>query len=156
MRLLYHACLMFATKHWKAIKGQAGFPISLQATDGRGIDRRILFDEGCGELLCFLAALLIENGFEFRPHCLLLCLGNISQDVVHLVLHAALALQAGKPGLDGIQHGLIPIRDPQIDVLDTAALQVLQQIFPGLLVLSFPDGESQNLAFSRFINADHR
>jgi glycogen debranching enzyme len=53
------------------------------------------------------------------------------------VFDTALALGSGELLFNGIDHGLIFIAAPQIYLLYTTLLQLVQQVFPGLLILPF-------------------
>jgi len=125
----------------EAVKGETSVEIPFQTLDSGRVDLFVLGDEGRCFLIGFRSTGLVENGPQFWPHLLLLFLGNVAQNVVHLVLDTALALASGELQRYGIQHGLVAIGDPQVYGLHAPLLEVVQQVFPGVLVLPFAHRE---------------
>jgi hypothetical protein len=72
------------------------------------------------------------------------------------VHHTALACRRRKLLGNRIEHRLIAIAYPQANFFDSSLFQVLQQVFPRLLILAIPDPESQDLPLSGLGDADHR
>lgn len=130
------------------VEGQTRFQVALQALHGRRIDRLEPGAERRHFLVGCFTVLLVKNGPQFRPNTLLLALGHIAQDVLDLVLDAALPVRVWKATADRIEHGLMTIADPQVELLHAASLEVVQQVFPGGLVLSLADRKAQYLSFS--------
>jgi len=73
--------------------------------------------------------------------------------IFHFVFDAALARCGRKLG-DRIQHRLIAIRDPKINGFDATRL-IIEQLFPGVLVLVITDTERQNFALTIEAHANH-
>ena len=94
------------------IKGQAGGQVTLQAGDSGGISGGIFFTESDHLLFGLLAIILVEDSLEFRFHVRPLGLGNVTEDIVHLVFDAALATTVGELQFNGVEHGPVAIANP--------------------------------------------
>ena len=139
----------------KGVEGQASVQVTLEAGDGGRIGLEVLFAEGRRRLVGLCPIILVEDGLQLWLDRCALLVGHIAEHVVHFVLDAALAGRRGELALHGVEHGLVAIRDPQINLRDAAGLELLQQIFPGTLVLTLADGEGQHLARALVVDADH-
>lgn len=139
----------------EVVEGQAGGLVTLEALDRAGISRGILGDEGRPGLLGLCPRVLVENGLEFGLELGALGLRDVAQDVCQLMLATALPLGGGELERDGVEHRLMTSGDPQIDRLHPTLLEIVQQAFPGPLILAFPNREGQHLAFTGQRDPNH-
>src|SRR5437016_11936142 len=48
-----------------------------------------------------------------------------------------------------------PSTSPQANFLDSSLFEIIEQIFPGLLIFAISDAKGQDLPFARFCNSYH-
>lgn len=86
----------------EGIKRQAGVQITLEAVDGRGIDLPIFLDKSGHFPVGSRPLLLREDGFSLTSHLLALFGWHVTQDILHLMDHAALSGRFGKLSSDSV------------------------------------------------------
>ena len=64
------------------------------------------------------------------------------------MLDTPLPRAVGKLGLQGVDHGLVAIGDPEPDLFDATCPEIVQEILPGLPVLPISYGEAQRLSLT--------
>src|SRR5436305_7474315 len=137
----------------EAVKGQTRLQITLQALYCRRIDGLILLDKRRHRLISLLSAFLVEQGLQLRFDLLLLFVRYVAEHVIHLVNHTALASRGGKFLGDGVEHGLIAITHPQANLFDPTCFEIVEEVFPRLLVLAIADAKGQHLALTSSADA---
>src|SRR5690349_8905878 len=110
---------------WKAVKGEASFQVTLQAFHSRRISLLIFLDECCHGLICLLPIVLIKESSQFGLDLILLLVGNVTEDIVHLMHDTALTSRGRKVLRDRIEHGLVAITDPQRNLFDPSSFQIV-------------------------------
>lgn len=99
---------------------------------------------------------MVEDGFELGRDGFAVFLRHMRQEVVEFVPHTALTPAVGKVESNRTEHGLMPVRDTEIHLLDTMRLDVVEQVLPNSLILAFADGEGDHFALARGGDADER
>jgi hypothetical protein len=107
----------------EGIEGQASRQVALEALDGRGIGLGVFFAESHDHLIGLGASALVEDGLELQLDQVALLVGYVAEHVVHFVLDTALAGRLRELELDRVQHGLVAIGNPQVNLLDPARLE---------------------------------
>src|SRR5712692_4847089 len=137
------------------IQGQAGLQITPQARNSGRIHFLILLDKSGHGLISRWPIFLREQGAQLWFELLLLLGGHVAQHVVHFVNDTALTSGVGELIRDGIKHGLVAIADPEINRFDASLFEIVQQVFPSLLIFSIPHAERQHVSLSRFSTTHH-
>src|SRR5579883_1962565 len=137
------------------IESQAGIEIALQALDGRRINGLIFLDKSSDCLISFCSPSLIKQGFQFWFDLVALFGRDVTEYVFHLVHHTALPFGGGELGLDRIEHGLTAIADPQIDRFHPSGFEIVQEVFPCLLILPISHTKGEHVSLPRRSNANH-
>lgn len=70
----------------------------------------------------------------------------MAKDFLHLVPDAALPLKLRKLDLARIQHRLVAVDPPQVDLLNNPSFNVAEQVIPGTLVLALASGKGDHFA----------
>ena len=115
----------------KGIEGQARVQVAVQALNRGRVGLFILGAKGRHRWIGLRPIVLVEDGPQFRVDLVLRLLGNVGQNILQLVLHAALPGGVQEFGCHRIEHGRSAIRNPQADRLDAAGFQVVQKLLPG-------------------------
>jgi site-specific DNA recombinase len=139
----------------EGVEGQTGVEIALETINGGGIRLLELGAESGRHLLGLEPIILVENGLQFRFDGLLMLFWDVTQYVLDLVHDAALTLGFLELGVNGADHRLVSIGDPEINLRHTSSLDILHEIVPCGLVLAIAGREGQHLACAIVTDTDN-